>query len=1725
MFVNRRTLVQSGLKSDDEQIASHLQYFGMWGDSPAAGPNSTSAFTNLHLPYGCSTSLCSASEFPSKMFNLVPLRWLMWNCTTKPGQINGGLKTSWRDAWTAASAHYAPMIANNSAQGFMLGDELVWQGCTVEAIALLAEAVRADFPTAPIYYNENVPVVLHGRNGGGRAVNFSLPEALTWFSFDYYHYDGKDDGAHVQTVRSVYQDHVYPKMKPQQRVLLVPGAFDMPAGATIPGGFKCNTSCFDSMGADDAAHYWAWAQADDRVVGLAPWEWHDGGGRLGSWHMPQTRAAWEIIGRKVLSAACVKSDDNEGSASHVHLFAEIIKQRYTNRLSNALIREKTDDDEGSSSRQETIKLVPLPPAAPWRYAGGHWNATGENPAGTTAAPSNLGVGPGDNLAFWTGGQPLAGFRATFDFRFQLAGAIDYPGPAGFIFGAQNATSFYVLEFPAVGQAWRTEVEWVSLSHYRSDGWRQGIKIWRVPEVSSTPGIWHSVDVTLDPTGAVGGRALFSVSVDGVPLEPLSDGQKQANGKTIVLTPLVMHTGWTGFLGSNGQGSFAKPQFRKFMLAPITGKVASLPGPPPWNISVEPPNPSNLWNQEMGCCSTLTRCPEGQILTMGFANSKHGINNDTLALSTDQGRSFRYGSGPRGNSSAGCLFRCVAGGTLECYRLTGIGGGHGETHTMTKATASGGPAGWFGQVSEWTPARVVHSLVFPSVWGVPDNGSSLTELAGPMSPVEIPPQPLTPNGTLAMFAYTADCSPEPCQTVQPSGFSHIKSDWGGINIAFASTDGGESFTMSKLDSNPAFKVAHDAMDRKARGSEISAAATADGGLIALVRSNFAPQMWHTRTMARTTATTTVAGAPGTWMPLSRGAFEMSAAASSMLRTVNGAIVIGGRFPLQSIFVSYDDGHSWHFFSMETRCGGNGAMVEVSPNVVMYLYGRGLGPPQGPPTHVFQLFRVTTEPPDVHWVGLHDTTIKTDDGDTNEQLTTVDTVVLGTVDTRIVLTAHNGQVFITSLKNPLRDWEWISSPSPLPLIVPVGGADWQYLNMTTNHNQTKVTLHFESASPALELTSVWLVCTGGGPVENSMIVRNMEPLNTVKWGSLPPPPPPPPPGRCVSILNQTWVVGGDYDAFPLDTADPAPCAAACCHDKRCLSFGFDAPGAVGRGPVGRCNGVNASRFCCWLKSTAPLPQPPPRPGKLVMGGYRPGAEATVAVRGINITVRADQPVELSRFSKTTYGMSTIDQFGLNASTVIETHCGENEHIPLGLLSVGDMHGLYIGHEWELGSFEVRAGADKLDLSVEVSPITEVLSIASGKSFTVPSVYYGAYDGDMDDGSNSLKLWFWDHKVPRSLHENADEPWTEICYGKGHGGRFGLSCGCALPQSFYDAAAASGVEAVKQDFGWYGNSTGDPNSRNWQFRKKDWPDGFNFKSRAHEAGLKTSLYMGGSYNDVDLKTIAGRNTQLAYLAKIYDAGWFDMWRTDTYNAPEDPMPATFNGVTNFYYILDSLISSRPGFRYENCANGGRYKGFSTARRMTFMTTNDNDGGGQLGAGADYRASVWTAGYALNSIQLKSDVGVHPGYPWPAAAVSIKVAYMARTSMLGAWQLCGVEPNNTIYRQHLALYKTKQRPILRGAGMYHVLPKPDGVNWDGELFFNKRLNKGSLFLFKPSPNVTDTMVVKLKGLEQPTQYKLTFQERHAQSCVKSGAELMGTGVTVAGMVGSFASEIVWLN
>ena len=45
-----------------------------------------------------------------------------------------------------------------------------------------------------------------------------------------------------------------------------------------------------------------------------------------------------------------------------------------------------------------------------------------------------------------------------------------------------------------------------------------------------------------------------------------------------------------------------------------------------------------------------------------------------------------------------------------------------------------------------------------------------------------------------------------------------------------------------------------------------------------------------------------------------------------------------------------------------------------------------------------------------------------------------------------------------------------------------------------------------------------------------------------------------------------------------------------------------------------------------------------------------------------------------------------------------------------------------------------------------------------------------------------------------------------------------------------------------------------------------------------MNIMLPTGGSYHDVNLSTIAGRDAELNAMRDRYDQGYMDMWRTDT-------------------------------------------------------------------------------------------------------------------------------------------------------------------------------------------------------------------------------------------------------
>ena len=154
-----------------------------------------------------------------------------------------------------------------------------------------------------------------------------------------------------------------------------------------------------------------------------------------------------------------------------------------------------------------------------------------------------------------------------------------------------------------------------------------------------------------------------------------------------------------------------------------------------------------------------------------------------------------------------------------------------------------------------------------------------------------------------------------------------------------------------------------------------------------------------------------------------------------------------------------------------------------------------------------------------------------------------------------------------------------------------------------------------------------------------------------------------------------------------------------------------------------------------------------------------------------------------------------------------------------------------------------------------------------------------------------------------------------------------------------------------------------------------------------------------------------------------------------------------------------------------------------MTFCTMNDEDA-----TAWKTRSTYFSNSFAINPVQLKSDLGPP------------QTTYDLRTDMLGS--ILTWAADNPVYRQHIALYKARQRPILRAPNVYHILPMPDGTNWDGLQFYNPGLDRGSVFLFKPSVKAADgdSKVIRLKGLKPAASYSLTFQDRTGLNCSKTG-------------------------
>ncbi|MBQ3085865.1 MAG: hypothetical protein IJC45_00870, partial [Clostridia bacterium] len=137
----------------------------------------------------------------------------------------------------------------------------------------------------------------------------------------------------------------------------------------------------------------------------------------------------------------------------------------------------------------------------------------------------------------------------------------------------------------------------------------------------------------------------------------------------------------------------------------------------------------------------------------------------------------------------------------------------------------------------------------------------------------------------------------------------------------------------------------------------------------------------------------------------------------------------------------------------------------------------------------------------------------------------------------------------------------------------------------------------------------------------------------------------------------------------------------------------------------------------------------------------------------------------------------------------HYTENFYLPMIYVTNGSDNGFYTAFEWTTGRILATSNdGERLTLSVDMDEVSEhggefLTIVPAGDTFVFPPVYYGVYDGSLDDGSNTFKKWFFDCKATATLRDNPNEPLIQNDH-----------------QWIIAEAEERGLESVKWDYGWW-------------------------------------------------------------------------------------------------------------------------------------------------------------------------------------------------------------------------------------------------------------------------------------------------------------------------------------
>jgi hypothetical protein len=478
---------------------------------------------------------------------------------------------------------------------------------------------------------------------------------------------------------------------------------------------------------------------------------------------------------------------------------------------------------------------------------------------------------------------------------------------------------------------------------------------------------------------------------------------------------------------------------------------------------------------------------------------------------------------------------------------------------------------------------------------------------------------------------------------------------------------------------------------------------------------------------------------------------------------------------------------------------------------------------------------------------------------------------------------------------------------------------------------------------------------------------------------------------------------------------------------------------------------------------------------------------------------------------------------------------DYIPFLAIDGGGGQGVYFGWEWSVGRIAVSAHNAPAGAHVKAGTGGNFKTdLAAGETFEVPPAFIGAYQGDLDDAANSLHRYWFNYSMPARLRQDAGYPKVEwnafAATGQGQGSW------SPTETKYYpliDDIAPLGFEDVVIDINWWnGDTTHKPHPPVGHARF--WPKGMlAARDYAHQNGMRFGLYWNCNSSMTTQDGMQHRKDDAQYL---FDHFKIDFYRTDgtdgnvlqTGNAGPGSRAHYAEDLgywqtKGFYEVIDWLYANVPNFAYENCSGGGRIKDYGVMKRAIRIQDQD------VYRPIDARRAFWDSSYALHPMQLSTLSG-----SWSEWQASGSV-YEFRSASLGAAYWHPDAPNGgnggskwsasqkQQIRRAVNTYKTKLRPLVRTADLYHILPRPDDKVWDGMEYFDPVSRRGAIYIFRPD-NPEKRQAVKLKGLDSKANYWLWSEDGSVPTQRGSGESLMGTGLAIT-LPQPFTSDIIFLQ